>query len=1709
MASRLYNIARIVSERLEVPIGIIQAQLAHESAWGESDVATEYNNFAGIMDPNTGDYRYYDSDEAFVDDYVATLEGFGEHGVQDVDTFVYNLKHQDDGSEYFEADEETYRNSLTSTVDALGINGSPTDGDGDGGGEYSSPSSYGGGGGGSDYGASPYNDGVSLTELETNYIVSNHPEDTERTNISNMKFQTLHGVNLIGRWAAARGLSATLTGGAEGTEYGHADGTYSHPAGWKADIDIPGANGDDTKGGQALIAFAHEQGWSINWEDDHWDIDFSGHDDRDHQAGDSMAGRDGSYFKSAPYMGDLAGEYVAAGLQGAMNSYWAYLFPEQDVRATPYEKPSLWKMMGMNFWDEFSSNGIMSAARWLWGNAVGSDWTFDHNKPYIISNEEFEYLKKALPGDRESQRWIMYMARDPKHLHYLVAQKQEENKRTAELEKWRQVNNWNLQDAMVRFAGGIGQIADPLNFIPIGEAVAGAKMINGLKGSIKDISKAKTIAKYAARAGYNVMVNNLADDALRDAFSTQKPNYAVDAAMSFAGGSIIGALGGFANWNRLSESNRKLLKQADKMEDTGMIHAAGVPAPDELNLVKNTSEFTEDELKKIHSETFEEALKYHDMAFSAAASKRSKIFNTLERNKKVVAISRENAQKVWKKLTNKDFPKNVDALYVPNEDYTMLITDSQKAKTALDKLLAHEVMHGSLEKALGIKGYTHFMAAMGKELKDPNSLYHKAAQKAGSMDPEEVLGQMIEDGTIPKGKGNILHYIQKQMNKRLAAKGFGKNTLSQKDVAEIIQRGAEQGRGATEKIHLNPDGSTVFAGIKFSKDNILNPQNIMAAYDYENDIAKSIAYPDAPKPVSRVLSHLENFGPFGTFYTKARDSVSKTMRTLADMVLNDASGRGRNIRNAMNMEEHKRLIADRLSAPILDYFDIRSESLGKLKTIFSNKARREFDEMVARYYNAVYAGNKSGVNTSMVPEAVKKAAEAIKRFRELELEIGKESSKAIGSTHDNLIDPLWKPVDGYDELWRNVDPDKLTNFLNSFTGTQEKSAKEVCYEFLSEYIDRYAKRDVIKKRIVRDNQMVIAKTAEDKLTEKFLKAHPVNEKDITDAAVQEWLDKHKRGAIKQWMEGYIDTSLVTDEKVTPEVGRLSPLQSRIPLDTSGSMKRKVGNQYVDFSFDNDLRDFDLERTILGNANRFAGEASMKAAFGTTHNFDRIWKKACRELDSAAANHEISPADAESLKQNMMHAIYEVRGLKDPKVTYGKNASAWSSILRGLAYNANGWNMGINQLAETAGTMAYGGAGQFFHTFAPLGKLIDSIRYGDEFARNIAEDLEPMIMGKTMERDIWGRSYVNREIAKNFSRKGNIYDFAVRNIANATNLFGRFTSSVNMLQKLTDDMVRGMRTQYMIDSIRKANGMWTNFMTLRNPFSKAKLRAAGITTAEWESIMSNIKKYTVLTESGRLKNLDYRAWKAADPVGFAKWQNWVQQGADRAIVEARSVGNKSIMKNKGPWMQLLFQFKDYSLRATQGQLARMLNAHDMDDALSAALGIATNVATYAARAGLVVGGYKALGMDKKAEEYKEKMLSTEQLLRAGATRAAWESPLSIGNDFYEALFNTYSIRSTVSQMDTTDARGAKSPSLVTNPETLAGRFVNQIPAVQTVVTPLWAAYHLVSDKRPQERYAKQMLRSLPMGKFLPFMLLGDKMVEEGNFAKPTRKKRNRR
>lgn len=120
--------------------------------------------------------------------------------------------------------------------------------------------------------------------LNGEYLDTNHPGDDFTTNVSNLKSQSIAGLNAIGAHMVGGNFlpKVTITGGAE--TWTHAGGEFSHHSGWKADLDDTFCK-PYTPAGIELVNFCHSQGYSIVHEDDHWDINFSGNDSRDKQWG--------------------------------------------------------------------------------------------------------------------------------------------------------------------------------------------------------------------------------------------------------------------------------------------------------------------------------------------------------------------------------------------------------------------------------------------------------------------------------------------------------------------------------------------------------------------------------------------------------------------------------------------------------------------------------------------------------------------------------------------------------------------------------------------------------------------------------------------------------------------------------------------------------------------------------------------------------------------------------------------------------------------------------------------------------------------------------------------------------------------------------------------------------------------------------------------------------------------------------------------------------------------------------------------------------------------------------------------------------------------------------------------------------------------------------------------------------------------------------
>lgn len=1475
-----------------------------------------------------------------------------------------------------------------------------------------------------------------ISTLDTSLITTN-TTDQSITNTDNLRPETIQGANLLGAYMMSNfHVPLMITGGAEVGYHTKSSTGHGHEDGWKLDVADSNIAGG-TQAGAEFKAFCNNQGWSCNWEDDHWDIDFSGQDSRDPQrgfSGDIFSKIVGSY-------GDEETNYMYTG-QHDMQT--------RDYHANDWQEPMNWLdalLEGGAY--GVTTTGFADVAQSLWGNLFHSSNHFGAMDK--VTQEDIDYVKNALPGDVEAQKFALYNGRDSEEIRWFVNQKLVDKKRLAKIAQY----NAGCTMTWANVGIALGGMIDPLMFMPVGTAINGMKIVNRLGSAIHDVSKVSRIATKATRMGIigtqvgvanavQETANNLLKEGFGGNVKTAK-EYGWDAVQAFAGGFVLGGLG--AGIFNKPKSIQDIERVADNTETKAIQSSA--------------------DLRDIHSETINDALKLHDTNFGKTI--KSKYYNKLEENKRIVAMKFDDAKKLVASKTGIDIPANAKAFYVPNEDYTILITDKINPKE-IDSILTHEYsVHAGLPKILGDEKYQKLMDEVSRLANKDGHVFNEARRKADDYNPEEILAYAVENDMLPKG---FVSKIKGYINSGLRNEGIA-NRITSEQMQNVLKQQVDAKREATRGIHYNTDGSTAFAGIRYSKDNLLNPQMFANFYMLEQPITKQ-TQKDLPKVLQKVGKWLENTLFTETAYGLGGNSASNSIRGIIDRLVDDARGRGLGHVDAISAETNKQRVMQLLYKPYVEYANIRQNWC--LKNV---KSPRAFDKLVITAYNAKYAGNKANIATDY-PQEVQDAVESIKKLRELQISLGKRSASDVGSKSEALIEKDWEAVDH--ELWRNVDNDMRQQFLSSF-----KSAEDA-HDFLVNYYRSFAKKDIIKAKIERD----IAK--QNKKIQEYNDSIPKESKrkpqellntKVTDKDIEAWLDKHVDNAVDFVIKRNFDID-AKENITTGNLGTLNFFKERIPIDTTGVLKMPNG---LEFSFDNNLRNYDLDSTIQKNINRFAGELSIKNIFGSNKNLEDFLNRAKGELQIAYENGIINKGRASREFKVLEDTINELRGMR-PNIDAVERAGAVAHILRKLAYLKNGANMGFAQMGELGGTIAYGGGSQLFHLFKPLGKLVDDIRWG-KITTDTINDVENQMFGETLERQIFSINYNDRVLREALTEKNSIVNKALIMTGDVVSNASKVTSAINMLPKMTDAMLRGMRTQTIMDSIKWANNK--NVSMFRNPFSKAKLKASHISGSDANRIKEAIREHAKFKD-GQLKEFDIQKWQQKDPISFAKWYGMIQTQAERAIISGSRIGNRNLFKDKNLLTQLMFQFKDYSLRSINAQTMRALSSRDLDDGLATMLSIVTNIGAYAVKAGATYQAMKATGLDDKAEEYWDRMFSDENLIRTAVFRSAiLGSPISFVNDIGEAgrlpYFNNGSIRTTVNH-NYGEAKNASD---------IFGNIVEQMPALQQANSIFDVANFAFSDE-VNKRDFKKAMQALPIPQWFPVSAIISRIAEDSSYPK---------
>lgn len=792
----------------------------------------------------------------------------------------------------------------------------------------------------------------------------------------------------------------------------------------------------------------------------------------------------------------------------------------------------------------------------------------------------------------------------------------------------------------------------------------------------------------------------------------------------------------------------------------------------------------------------------------------------------------------------------------------------------------------------------------------------------------------------------------------------------------------------------------------------------------------------APFGLGKLSRWFETSTIFGNIYGTLINSKAKGVATVAEKLLIDPRLREKNI-GQRSAEEMKRAMTDMWHAEYNTYIDMRRAYLSKNLSMFKscdNNSIRAINRQVIQCYDAK-AGLSSTVKYEDFAPEIQQMAEQLRKIRAMHIAEGKKNPAALGGVtgkNRGLIDSDWMP--DIDQFHRLRNQDAFAQFSSKFRTRQD------VIDYLTAYAYRFVQRDILKKRFESQCQK--------------------DGVEFSDKAFNEYVADR----CSKWAFGIVDEDMSRLEFGSPMTGghtAISMLQERLPLDTTGEMLMPDGTT---FSFDNNLREFDLDLFYPHLMDRFAGEIALNAAFDDV----------ATELNTAVQSightqgkrgKSISDKENEALKDAVDRILSSAKYNSFSNNSVG---DAISKTMRSASYANVGGNMMWAQLGELGGMVAYGGLRTALSVVPYLGSYIDKLRLGN-YDHALIHRIQDELFADDILTKSWNVTSSTESRAFREAYGDTIRGRALDKVANLTNKAALVTSTVNRMPKLTNAMVQSMRRSAIEDTLDWVRGK--NFSKFRNPFTDKKLAAIGFTGAvDVEDFKASVRKY--------LTTGDIDGWMKEDPQNFYRWRALIDNQAMRGIQQS-TIGNTNMFKEQH---RLFFQFKDFTLRAINAQTLRAMQSRDLDDAMAALFSMMTNTATYAGLTYLRAWSMYPNDKDRhKRQKYLDKKLTLQNLALCGFVRGAFTgSMLSFGMDGYEALTGQSMFRTTVD-------RGDSKPKdfRMLSASQLAGQVAKQMPAIGVLDTLRKAggsAYNTLFEKA-QKQDIDNIIRALPLGSWV--------------------------
>ena len=721
--------------------------------------------------------------------------------------------------------------------------------------------------------------------------------------------------------------------------------------------------------------------------------------------------------------------------------------------------------------------------------------------------------------------------------------------------------------------------------------------------------------------------------------------------------------------------------------------------------------------------------------------------------------------------------------------------------------------------------------------------------------------------------------------------------------------------------------------------------------------------------------------------------------------------------NGIAMEEMKRDIFTQLKVPYREYLALEADWLrtnypSRQWGIHSQSQANEFHRLVIQEYNRRYAGHQPDPNYT--PDAqVDRAVNLLHSLRQRQIELGKQHGS---------VDQDWDAVDH--EFHRVINDRRRHDFIDRCGGVDNAIDRVERYLHLA--TNNPHSINIMRQKMIR------ARERENRVRQnQGLPSLPLQ---FTDDEVRDYIEELIPRTARAWIRDNYDVQNPThylQNDAVVNVGNLQPFGLRLSFDTS--IRYDVDGEM--FSFDDVLREWNANVILERNYNRFAGETAFLQRFPDQASFDSWLRNVDTQYRDLVSAGQMTRADVRTERQHLINMLNEIRGMRGQDEAYSK-ARGVVGILKKVTYGTRGLKMGFNQLGELGGVMTYGGMHQLFRVFPYVWRNLDELHYG----RNASENLErasSQLIASDRAEDIFRENREYRLVEDVVSTEV-FWDRRARQAGDIANYLSKVTARLSGDRWLTDQMMMGLRKDALWQCMQRADGRHNS----RNDymFSEDWLRTIGIT--DTQSFLDDIRRYIVRGSNNEIVDLDIERWRRENYDSYSKLYTFITRHCEKAMVTTESIGSRNLLKDSHWALQLVFQFKDFTLRAVNGQTLRGLTSRQARDATASIASTLTTIMAHGYRLSIPYLIYKAVGNEDEAEEYYSKNLSWDKIMKEGTIRSPMiGTPFSIWNDIKEiATGEGTTSRSTVHRKKASDYDDTKHP--LTN---ILDRGVEQVPA----------------------------------------------------------------